>query len=89
MASIDGVFDAVWQWRVDMSNMGTFFCLRVGTSHTLLRTTISAANDTMLLISGKMALTQQSTIMVERFLLLDDGDRPIWQPRTSDLVVTF
>ena len=25
VASIDGVCDAVWQWRVDMSNMGSFF----------------------------------------------------------------
>ena len=65
------------------------FCLRVGTSHTLLRTTILAVNDTMLLISGKMALTQQSTTIAERFLLLDDDDRPMWQPTTSDLVVIF
>jgi hypothetical protein len=40
---------------------------------TLLRATILAVNDTMLLISGKMALTQQSTTIVERFLSVDDG----------------
>jgi len=43
----------------------------------------------MLLISGRMALTQQSTIIVERFLSVDDGDRPMWQPTLSDLVVIF
>ena len=48
-----------------------------------------AVNDTMLLISGRMALTQQSTIIVERFLSVDDGDRPMWQPTPSDLVVIF
>jgi hypothetical protein len=25
VASIVGVYDAVWQWRVNMSNMGSFF----------------------------------------------------------------
>ena len=68
---------------------GIVFSHRNGTSHTLLRTTIWAVNDPMLLNSGKNALTQQSTSMGERFLLLDDGDRAIWQSTTSDLVVTF
>jgi len=45
--------------------MGNMFCVRVGTSHTLLRTTILAVNDPMLLNNGKIALTQQSTSMVE------------------------
>ena len=40
---------------------------------TLLRTTILAVNDPMLLNSGKNALTQQSTGTVERFLSLYDG----------------
>ena len=35
------------------------------TYHTLLRTTILAVNDSMLLNNGKIALTQQSTSMVE------------------------
>ena len=43
----------------------------------------------MLLISGKMALTQQSTGIGDRFLAVEDGDRPMWQPTTSDLVVFF
>ena len=43
----------------------------------------------MLLISGKIALTQQSNSMGERFLPVEDGDRPMWQPTTSDLVVIF
>jgi len=43
----------------------------------------------MLLISGKMALTQQSTGIRDRFLPVQDGDRPMWQPTTSDLVVIF
>jgi len=64
-------------------------CVRVGTSHTLLRTTISAVNDTMLLISGKMALTQQSSGIGDWFLAVEDVDRPMWQPTTYDLVVFF
>ena len=56
---------------------------------TLLRTTILAVNDPMLLNSGKNALTQQSTGTVERFLSLYDGHWPMWQPTTYDLVVTF
>ena len=43
----------------------------------------------MLLISGKMPLTQQSTSIVERFLLVDYGHWPICQPTTSYLVVIF
>ena len=43
----------------------------------------------MLLISGKMAFTQQSTGIGDRFLEVEDGDRPMWQPTTSDLVVIF
>ena len=43
----------------------------------------------MLLISGKMALTQQSTGIGDWFLAVEDGDRPMWQPTTSDLVVIF
>ena len=65
------------------------FCLRVGTLHTLRWTTILAVNDPMLLISGKMALTQQSTGIGDWFLAVEDGDRPMWQPTTSDLVVIF
>jgi len=43
----------------------------------------------MLLIRGKMALTQQSTGIGDWFLAVEDGDRPMWQPTTSDLVVIF
>ena len=43
----------------------------------------------MLLISGKMALTQQSTGIGDWFLAVEDGERPMWQPTTSDLVVFF
>jgi hypothetical protein len=43
----------------------------------------------MLLISGKMALTQQSTGIGGWFLAVEGGDRPMWQPTTSDLVVIF
>jgi len=43
----------------------------------------------MLLISGKMALTQQSTGIGDWFLPVQDGDRPMWHPTTSDLVVIF
>ena len=50
-------------------------------------TTILAVNDPMLLISGKMALTQQSTGIGDWFLAVEDGDRPMWQHTTSDLVV--
>jgi hypothetical protein len=67
---------------------GNIFCPRVGTSHTLLRTTKLAMNDTIMVSSGKIALTQQSTSMVERFLLVDDDGGPMWQPTTSDLVVS-
>jgi len=48
-----------------------------------------AVNDTMLLISGKITLTQQSTGIGDWFLAVEDGDRPMWQPTTSDLVVFF
>ena len=63
------------------------FLTEMVTSHTILKTTILALNDTMLLISGKIALTQQSTNIGERFLSMEDGDRPIWQPTTWDLFV--
>ena len=43
----------------------------------------------MLLISGKMALTQQSTGIGDWFLAVEDVDRPMWQPTTYDLVVLF
>ena len=43
----------------------------------------------MLLNSGKNALTQQSNGIAKRFLLVDDGHRPIFQPTTSNLVVTL
>ena len=46
-----------------------------------------AMNDTMMVITGQIALTQQSNSMVERFLPLDDDVESIWQPTTSDLVV--
>jgi hypothetical protein len=36
-----------------------------------------AMNDTMMVSSGQIALTQQSTSMVERFLLVDDDGGPI------------
>jgi hypothetical protein len=42
----------------------------------------------MLLISGKMALTQQSPSIEERFLAVDADEGPIWKPTTSDLVVS-
>jgi hypothetical protein len=61
---------------------GIVFLTEMVTSHTILKTTILALNDTMLLISGKIALTQQSTNIGERFLSMEDGDRPIWQPTT-------
>jgi len=41
----------------------------------------------MLLNRGKIALTQQSTSIEERFLEVDDGDGPMWQPTTWDLFV--
>ena len=56
---------------------------------TLLRTNILAPNDPMLLNSGKNVLTQQSTGIAERFLLVGDGHWPIRQPTTSVLVVSF
>ena len=56
---------------------------------TLLGTTILAVNDPMLLNSGKNVLTQQSTGIAERFLLVGDGHWPIRQPTTSVLVVSF
>ena len=65
------------------------FCLRVGTSHTILRTTILAVNDPMLLNSGKKSSTQQSTSIGDRFLPVEDGGRSMWQPTTSVLVATF
>ena len=68
---------------------GNNFYLRVGTSHTLSRTTILAVNDPMLLNSGKKSSTQQSTSIGDRFLPVEDGGRPMWQPTTSHLVVTF
>ena len=43
----------------------------------------------MLLNSGKNALTQQSTSIGDRFLPVEDGGRPMWQPTTSVLVATF
>jgi len=43
----------------------------------------------MLLISGKITLTQQSTGIGDWFLAVEDGDRPMWQPTKSDLVVIF
>ena len=72
--SIDRVYNAIWEWGVDRTTMGTCFVLElVPHIHTLSRTTILAVNDPMLLNNGKIALTQQSTSMVERFLLVDDG----------------
>ena len=68
---------------------GNNFYLRIGTTHTFFRTTIFAANEPMMPTSGKNASTQQSNGMAERFLLVDDGHWPMWQPTTSDLVVTF
>ena len=47
---------------------GIVFLIGNGTSHTLLRTTILAVNDPMLLNRGKKSLTQQSTNIGERFL---------------------
>ena len=61
---------------------GIVFLTEMVTSHTILKTTILAVNDPMLLNRGKKALTQQSTNIGERFLAVDDGDRPIWQPTT-------
>ena len=90
--SIDGVCNASWLWRVDWTNVGTIFVSELVPhilSHTLRRTTILAVNDTMLLISGKITLTQQSTGIGDWFLAVEDGDRPMWQPTTSDLVVIF
>ena len=55
----------------------------------LLQNNHLAVNEPMLPNSGKNALTQQSTGIGERFLPVADGDRPIWQPTTSYLVVTF
>jgi len=66
---------------------GIVFSHRNGTSHTLLRTTISAVYDPMLLNWGKKALTQQSTDIGERFLAVNYGDRPMWPPTTWDLFV--
>ena len=43
----------------------------------------------MLLISGKMVLTQQSTGIGDWFLAVEDVDRPMWQPTTYVLVVFF
>ena len=65
------------------------FCVRVGTTHTLSRTTILAVNDLMLINNGNIALTQQSTSIGDRFLPVEDGGRPMWQPTTSVLVATF
>ena len=65
---LDWVYNAIWVWGVVRTNMGTCFVLEL----VLLRTTILAVNDPMLLNSGKNALTQQSTGIVERFLLVDD-----------------
>ena len=65
------------------------FYLRVGTTHTLSRTTILAVNDLMLINNGNIALTQQSTSIGDRFLPVEDGGRPMWQPTTSVLVTTF
>jgi hypothetical protein len=47
---------------------GIMLCLRVGTIHTLFRTTILADNDHMLPNSDKIALTQQSNGIGEWFL---------------------
>ena len=63
---LDWVYNAIWVWGVVRTNMGTCFVLElVHHIHTLLRTTILAVNDPMLLNNGKIALTQQSTSMVE------------------------
>ena len=62
--SLDWVYNAIWVWGVVRTNMGTCFVLEL-VRHTLLRTTILAVNDPMLLNNGKIALTQQSTSMVE------------------------
>ena len=43
----------------------------------------------MLLDSGKNAITQQSNCIAKWFLLVDDGHWPIFQPTTSNLVVTL
>ena len=61
---------------------GIVFSHRNGTSHTILRTTILAVYDPMLLSRGEKALTQQSTSIEERFLEVDAGDGPMWQPTT-------
>ena len=61
---------------------GIVFLTEMVTSHTILRTTILAVYDPMLLNRGEKALTQQSTSIEERFLEVDDGDGPMWQPTT-------
>ena len=61
---------------------GIVFLTEMVTSHTILRTTILAVHDPILHNSGKKSLTQQSTSIEERFLEVDGGDGPMWQPTT-------
>ena len=61
---------------------GIVFSHRNDTLHTILRTTILPVYDPMLLNRGEKALTQQSTSIEERFLEVDGGDGPMWQPTT-------
>ena len=67
---------------------GIVFLTEMVTSHTILRTTILAVHDPMLLNTGKTSLTQQSTSIEERFLAVDADEGPMWKPTTSDLVVS-
>jgi len=93
--TINKPFSGVYSWCLwcclamegGYEQHGIVFLTEMVTSHTILKTTILAVNDAMLLISGKKTLTQQSTNIGERFLSMEDGDRPIWQPTTWDLFV--
>ena len=93
--TINKPFSGVYSWCLwcclalegGYEHHGIVFLIGNGTSHTLLRTTILAVNDPMLLNRGKKSLTQQSTNIGERFLAVYDGDRPMWQPTTWDLFV--
>ena len=68
---------------------GQFLSLSWYLTYPPLNNHFGSRNDPMLLISGKMAFTQQSTGIGDRFLAVEDGDRPMRQPTTSDLVVIF
>ena len=93
--TINKPFSGVYSWGLwcclamegGYEQHGIVFSHRNGTSHTILRTTILAVYDPMLLNRGKKALTQQSTSIEERFLEVDAGDGPMWQPTTWDLFV--